>query len=169
MTILNSDHLIDQGDRLSRRQGAGAPRQTDLRRAVSSAYYALFHAVLLATADLVVGQARRNSPIYALVYRTPDHRSIKRIFGQILSNSLPVRLQSCVPEGGFGPDMTAFARAFVELQEKRERSDYDPLYRITASEAALTVGTSRVALEHWLSVPREQRDTILLLCLFPSR
>jgi hypothetical protein len=151
------------------RPAAGAPRQADLRRAVSSSYYALFHAVLSGAGDLIVGQARRNTAIYSLVYRTPNHRAVKKLFNQILSHNPKDPIQSYLPEGGFGADAIAFARAFVELQEKRERSDYDPLYRISASEAALAIATGRAALIHWAAMPREQRETILLLSLFQLR
>mgnify|MGYP000459207315 CR=1 FL=1 len=167
MTILNSEHLIDQGDRLATRPAAGAPRQADLRRAVSSAYYALFHAVLLGAADLVVGQARRSSVIYSLVYRTPNHGQVRKRFNEVLNNSGAVL--SYLNQGEFGADAIAFARAFVELHEKRHLSDYDPLYRITASEAAVAIATGRAALVHWNAIPREQKDVILLLCLFQAR
>lgn len=76
---------------------------------------------------------------------------------------------SYLNEAEFGADAVAFARAFVELYEKRHSSDYDPLYRITVSEAALTVATGRAALIHWNAIPREQKEAILLACLFQTR
>jgi hypothetical protein len=56
MPVLNPDHLFDQAERLVATTAGGAPRQADLRRAVSSVYYGLFHAILTAAADLFVGR-----------------------------------------------------------------------------------------------------------------
>jgi hypothetical protein len=42
--VIDPDHLLKQAQRLARPPRPGAPRQADLRRAVSSAYYAIFHA-----------------------------------------------------------------------------------------------------------------------------
>jgi hypothetical protein len=50
VTILNPDHLFDQADRLIV-STAGPPRQVDLRRAISAAYYGVFHIVATAVAD----------------------------------------------------------------------------------------------------------------------
>lgn len=41
---------------------ARRPRQTNLRRAVSTTYYALFHCLAKCCADMVVGGAGRSSP-----------------------------------------------------------------------------------------------------------
>jgi hypothetical protein len=77
MPVLNPDHLLDQADRLTTPPVGGAPRQADLRRAISTAYYALFHAVLTEAADDLMGSTQRQSARYALVYRSIDHRAIR--------------------------------------------------------------------------------------------
>ena len=46
MPIPNPEHLLDQAERLAA-TGTGAPRQTNLRRAISAAYYAVFHRTLV--------------------------------------------------------------------------------------------------------------------------
>lgn len=78
MAVLNPDHLLEQADRLLAPPGGGAPRQVDLRRAISNAYYSLFHAVLTDAADDFVGSTHRQSPRYALVYRSVDHKSLRK-------------------------------------------------------------------------------------------
>src|SRR4051794_12882066 len=55
VTIPNAEHLLDQAERLIAPGGRGAPRQVDLRRAISNSYYALFHAVSMAGADQFIG------------------------------------------------------------------------------------------------------------------
>jgi hypothetical protein len=50
MATLNPDHLLAQAERLIRAPPAGPPLQVDVRRAISAAYYSVFHAVLTAAA-----------------------------------------------------------------------------------------------------------------------
>jgi hypothetical protein len=51
VAIFNSDHLFEQADKLIVSQ-AGRPRQADIRRAISAAYYA---ALAIATARAALG------------------------------------------------------------------------------------------------------------------
>ena len=74
---MNPEHLFEQAESLIQAPAAGRPRQVDLRRAISAAYYALFHAILAAAADLVIGTTRRSTVLYELVYRSIDHRALK--------------------------------------------------------------------------------------------
>ena len=55
MSVPDPDHLLDQADRLIASTGGGTARQVDLRRAISNAYYALFHAVTAQAVDDLVG------------------------------------------------------------------------------------------------------------------
>jgi hypothetical protein len=79
VTILNPDHLFEQADKLISPPPAGPPRQVDLRRAISSSYYGLFHACLVAAADEFVGVTQRATSRYALVYRSIDHKTLREV------------------------------------------------------------------------------------------
>ena len=61
MPVPNPDHLLDQADRLITSQGRGAPRQADLRRAISTAYYSVFHAIVTNATDDLVGSTQRQT------------------------------------------------------------------------------------------------------------
>ena len=61
-----SDDLLD----IARRLAEGNPTQADLRRAVSSVYYAVFHAICQSNADTLVGdnpQDRMSRPGVRLI------------------------------------------------------------------------------------------------------
>lgn len=169
MPILNPEHLLDQADRLLRPQGGGAPRQADLRRAISNAYYAVFHAVVTEAADELVGKAYRTSPRYALAYRSIDHRSLRELCGDIRKLTLPAKYSAYSPRGGFGPDLVALANAVVDLQEKRHLADYDPLYRVNISDAVLAVATARSALQRFSAANRSSRKMFVSLLAFSPR
>src|SRR5271169_6918475 len=91
------EHLLDQADALMAVIGE---RQTDLRRAISNAYYALFHLALTAAADMVAGADQRATPRYSLVYRSVDHSRLQALCSQIRKRS-PQNV-ALIPAGGFG-------------------------------------------------------------------
>lgn len=107
MPILSPEHLLDQADRLIV-PPAGAPRQADLRRAISNAYYSLFHAVATAAADDFVGRTKRSSPRYALVYRSIDHGSLRKLCEDAVKSTLPSKYSRYAPMGGFDAELLAF-------------------------------------------------------------
>jgi hypothetical protein len=169
MSILDPDHFLDQADRLIISTGGGVPRQVDLRRAISSSYYALFHAVTTEAADDLVGRTHRQSPRYQLVYRSIEHRSLLRLWQDIVKTTLPAKYAGYEPTGGFGPDLQAFADAVIDLQEKRNRADYDPLFRVTRSEALPATETGRAALARFRNANRTLRKVFLSLAVFSLR
>jgi hypothetical protein len=128
MPVLNPEHLLDQADRLITPPGGGAPRQADLRRAISNAYYAVFHAVIAQTADYIVGKTNRASTRYELVYRSINHKSLRKLCNVVKNPPLPANYSRYSPKGGFGSDLTALATAVIDLQEKRHLADYDGDY-----------------------------------------
>jgi hypothetical protein len=69
VAILNPDHLFEQADKLIAPQ-IGRPRQADVRRAISSAYYGIFHAVATKAVDQVIGATNRDKAHYGLAYRS---------------------------------------------------------------------------------------------------
>lgn len=169
MSVPDPDHLLDQADRLIASTGGGTARQVDLRRAISSAYYALFHAVVTEATDDFVGRTHRQTPRYMLVYRSVGHKSLRRLCEDIVKENLPSRYSRFAPEGGFGPDLQFFANTLVELQDRRHLADYDPLLRATRSTAVLTVQRSRDALERLRDSNRTLRRALLTLVIFPPR
>lgn len=95
------------------------PRQTTLRRAISTGYYSLFH--------LLVGDYTalfsEDPSIRAAIGRTVNHRdmvSVARDFSQA-SLQMPKSLQ------GKGlvasPELIAVAQAFIDLQVERHDAD----------------------------------------------
>lgn len=182
MPVVNPDHLLDQADRLVGPPAGGAPRQADLRRAISNAYYAVFHAVVTEAADQLAGRTQRHSPRYALVYRSVDHGRLRAVCNGIkeLQNwkkkakgqnkvKSPPKLASYEPKGGFGPNLSALADAVGDLQEKRNLADYDPLFRVNMSDAALAVATARTAIARFKNANAAKRKAFVSLLVFPPR
>ena len=94
----------------------GSPSEANLRRAVSTAYYAAFHALSQSCADTLVGPYSTVSTRehWITAYRSLEHRQVRNRFnnrGRMASFSGQVR---------------DFARGFANLQDLRHRADYDP-------------------------------------------
>ena len=106
---MNPRDLLDTARRLAH-PGAAQPTQADLRRAVSTAYYALFHCLAAAAADLLTGSDR--SPEWHQVYRALEHGKAKR---------------ACRQQGAlraFPMEIHSFAEMFADLQGARHAADY---------------------------------------------
>lgn len=146
--------------------GVGAPRQADLKRAISTAYYAVFHAVLTEASDEFVGKTQRQSPRYALVYRSVGHGQLKSLCVDISKRTPPTKYRPYIPPGGFGPDVQAFATALADLQEKRHTADYDPLARFSRADALFAASTARNAVARLASAGGQKKKAFLTLVAF---
>ena len=94
----------------------GDPSEANLRRAVSTAYYAAFHALSQSCADCLAGpdpapSAREH---WVNAYRALDHQQVRKKF----SNQRGMAT--------FSGQIRGFALKFVELQDQRHSADYDP-------------------------------------------
>ena len=107
--------LVKTGRRLL--GGRGRPRQSDLKKATSAAYYAMFHALCKICADCFVGGSGGNdktSAAWRRVYRSVEHGFAR---AQCKNDQALARF----PQG-----MQFFADHFAELQEKRHEADTTP-------------------------------------------
>jgi hypothetical protein len=169
VAILNPEHLLEQAEKLIRLAPPGAPRQVDIRRAVSAAYYSVFHATMAAAADAFVGRGHRVSEQYSLVYRSIDHRGFKELCSVVQRSPLPARYRPHRSSGAFSPDLRAFATSAAELQDYRHAADYDPRRSFHISDGVLAIILARAALRHWAAAARDERTTFLMVLLFPPR
>jgi hypothetical protein len=159
---MNPQHLLDQATRLAT-ETAGRPRQADLRRAVSTAYYALFHLLTQAGAACV---SRRNRE---LVTRCFGHSDMKAISQRFSGTTPPTPLQPFV--ASVPADLNFVAKAFVALQEARHIADYDirPVMNFSRQAAVELVNRAREAFDAWERVRNDPTAEVYLLAmLFPK-
>lgn len=168
MALINPEHLFEQADGLVATQ-AGRPRQADVRRAISAAYYGVFHAIITQGVNLFVGATNQNSKNYGLAYRSVDHAWLRELCREVQKPTLPNRYRLYEPNNGFGPNIQAFAIALVDLQEKRHVADYDITATMRQSDAVLAVKTARAALRRFSKASKTRRNLFLGLLLFRPR
>jgi hypothetical protein len=199
LAILNPDHLLEQARRLIRPGNTigagsirpkGAPRQVDLRRAVSSAYYSVFHLVAAALADQFVGvtfrPARNPSQImqrYGAAYRAFSHKRLGDLCVDLARQTPPRKYDPHLPRTKPSPDrqlsaaFVAFAEAVVQLQEARHDADYNPVKTFRRSDAVTSVAVASLAIALWRgrgtmnggSMTADDRAALLTLLLFDPR
>jgi hypothetical protein len=156
------EHLFEQANSLT----TDGARPTDLRRAISNAYYALFHVVLTAATDMIIGADQRATPRYSLVYRSVDHSQLRNLCARVsATNPQNVAL---IPAGGFGR-VADFARITFNLHELRNRADYDPSIEFTLDEARVAVSEAEQAVKWFGEGSAEQRQAFLTMLLFKQR
>jgi len=152
---LNRD-LIVTARRLAR-ANPKRPRQADLRRAVSTAYYAAFHALAGECADRFVGTGHgRSRGAWRQAYRALEHGFAKDACKQ--TENL-----------GFPAAITDFAGAFVQLQEERHRADYDPDARYTRAEVQILIVLAEEAAMSLRNAPINDRTAFAVLVLTRRR
>jgi hypothetical protein len=160
--IPNSDQYLNQAEHLI---DLSPGRQADLRRAISTAYYAVFHAVMKAAADAYIGRANEKSTEYVLAYRHIEHAGLKNACETIKRQSFADDGQP----GQFNPDLRAFAGAVVELQARRHAADYDPSLYLYVLDARTVVATARDAVNRFRNLPSDQRLKFLFLLMVKPR
>ncbi len=148
--------LLDAAFRLAS-ASRGRPAQPYLKRAVSTAYYALFEALARECADSFVGTGRaRGTPAWVHVYRALEHGLAKGACLQARNLGLP-------------PNIIAFADAFTALQEQRHRADYDPVARFSRADVIDWITLADAAIRSLRSVTRTERRYFAVLVLLRRR
>lgn len=169
MAILNPDHLFEQAEALIS-PGTGRPRQVDVRRAVSAAYYALFHAIITAATDQFIGVTNRDESRYGLVYRSVGHGWLRDLCEEIQKQTLHSKFRRYEPSGSASVSTSLTLRAaVVEPQEKRYAADYDVMVRMNRLDATIAIAQARAALGRFDTASQTERLAFLSLLLFPPR
>jgi hypothetical protein len=149
---------------------AGAPPpDAQLRRAVSTAYYAVFHAALTAAAERFMGVGKTASAGYALLYRGFNHGQMRRLCEEVDKSSLGPRLHQQLGRAAVHPELRTFATNFVGLQQLRHMADYDPHVQLFHADAVDAVSAAEQAIDALARAPDDERADFLALLLANTR
>jgi len=118
-----------------------SPNQAELRRAVSTVYYALFHLLVSETTLNWSRDTSRNA-----LGRMFDHGLMKRVSDRVADSKR-------TPFTGEDPtsvsELRWVAEAFAQLQERRHIADYDNGTLWTPLEAVVAVARAEAAFIVW--------------------
>ena len=137
----------------------GRPRETNLRRAVSTTCYALFHCLASCCADAIAGgsPASRDPLAWNQAYRALEHRNARK------------RCESQRLLARFPPDIRNFAQQFANLQIKRHRADYDPNSRFFKNEVVQDILEVENVIRRFTMTPLKDRRAFVAYVLLPIR
>lgn len=134
------DDLLEQALHLAKRERK-RPRQASLRRAISTAYYALFH--------LLIAEAVSNWRITSqrpLLARAFEHNRMKAASGRAASSVY----------AGADPTVVAHLRnvasAFNQLYEDRHTADYDNATQWSRTEVLTQINLVQQAFTSWRAI-----------------
>jgi uncharacterized protein (UPF0332 family) len=145
--------LLDVARRLAK-ANPKRPAQPYLKRAVSTAYYAMFEALSQECARSFVG--KKNCKAWYQVCRSLEHTFAKSQCKRATQKSFPSGVQ-------------AFAYSFARLQEDRHIADYDHSSFFTRAEVLLKIQEAEIAIQKLKSAPRFDRRAFAVWVMFKTR
>ena len=162
--MLDSHELMDAAWDLADKGGALPPDNAYLRRAVSTAYYAVFHMLLGAGAERFVGAGRANQAAYTLMYRSFNHGRMLDGCRALQASTLKGEFKTALGRDAVSFDMQDVAASFTNFHGHRQKADYDPgsqfqyfdVFDILLSADLVITAFKRV-------LPAEKTDVLALL------
>ena len=157
--ILKSLDFIATARDLAGANSKGRPRETNIRRAVSSTYYALFHCLATCNANMLVGGpgANRSQPAWRQAYRGLQHGTARQ---RCERQNIIIR---------FPDEIQDFAERFVDMQQKRHEADYDPDATFSKSDVIQDITDAEDVIRCFNSVPVRDRRAFAVYVLLPLR
>ena len=136
----------------SRLLAGGQPSQEALRRAVSTAYYAMFHALTTSNADLIVGlRTLANESDWIATYRSLQHYRAEN------------------PLHGwphlFTPQMQNFAVVIGIIKRRRENADYNPATNFEQNQVLIWINRAEQAIIDFNAASPQERAMVAIATL----
>jgi uncharacterized protein (UPF0332 family) len=148
--------------RLERRR----PKQASLRRAVSTAYYALFHLLVgEATRMMFLGRWGDRNRFRAVIARGFTHSGMVGARKSFYAASLPAGISGMLGPVIIAPDLRYVAEAFVRLQRERHRADYDLSASFSRTEVTSLLRALDGAIEAWRRIRNDDVARFFLRAL----
>ena len=156
---MNTETLIWIARQLARIDSSETPINDELRKAISCAYYALFHALCNCVADQWTGldQQLKGSDAWVQAYRLLEHGKIKNACIKICSSKR------------FPEDLIAMAQVFMIVQSMRLRADYDPMSIFSLDETIDTIDLVEEAIRKLRNADANDRMAFISFLAFPHR
>lgn len=160
---IDPSKLIEAAEELAHHKtGAGRPRPVWLRRAVSTAYYGLFHCICLEAVRHMLPSGREEQQL--LMARTFGHAEIKECCMWIDGRQGCSRrgVQRLVRELK-SASIVSVAGSFCDLQEARHQADYDHLAVFSKAATIAHIADARRSIGQVISAPPDERAAFFSL------
>lgn len=154
-----ANDLLEQARHLASREPK-RPKQASLRRAVSSAYYALFH--LLTTAAVSKWKPSRQRSALARAF---DHSVMYQACKKTNDKNF------VTPNAANVRHLKRLANIFMQLQQQRHAADYDNSKPWGRTEVLTHIDMAQEAFDSWAAIRADEiaEDFLLQLLIERSR
>lgn len=159
-----AEDLLEQAESLARREPK-RPKQASSRRAISTAYYGVFHLLTGETAGLLLrGTKARLRSALARAFSHSEMAAASKSFG---SGTMIDILARSIGTASVPTDLRIVAAAFINLQQARHEADYDLATSVSRQDARDLIERARAAFQAWQRVKGTQEAIayrVALLC-----
>ena len=151
--------LLDQASILSGLDPM-EPKQASLRRAISAAYYSLFHLLI----DDGARRITANPSLQPYVARSFQHTAVKDAANKVIAQSMktppwPAPLFTASIE----PELIRVCNTFVDLQSLRHSADYNTAISFKRAEVIVAISRAQAAHQDWALLNSSDNATVFLL------
>lgn len=137
--------LLQQARELAEHQtGAGRPRPEWLRRAVSTAYYAVFHDVALRVSRHLLPQGSQADR--RRLCRSIGHRELREVCESVKKPKGRAHYRPIIERLHQDQQLARLAESIADLQEQRHQADYDHLEPFSKERVLLALEVAETAL-----------------------
>lgn len=156
--------LLDQADHLAT-VDLRRPRHANLRRAVSAAYYSLFHLFVDEATMMMFGGTGSRKDFRNVLARGFSHASMRDTCRSFAGGTLPTGIAATVGQINIPSDLQTAAEIFVQLQQYRHHADYNLAYRFSRFPVSEIVRDTKDAHAAWGRVRNQEVARFFLMCL----
>ena len=137
------------------------PLQASLRRAVSAAYYSLFHLLVDEAVNRMISAPRDS--LRDCLRRAFAHTNMRTVAQQFARGDVSPKLSPGLDGQLLQPELVNVAATFVDVQQARHEADYDTARRFTRMEVLDLIDRVEQATNDWHDVRRTgPADTFLV-------
>ena len=154
--------LLEQAKRLATLD-VKKPKQASLRRAISAAYYAVFHLLVDEACRVQIGAQHNQAPFRQVLGRAFAHGVMKEACKSFGGGTLKKGVAKGLPVGFTIPgEIRELADTFVDLQEKRHLADYDLTERFKRSDVLMLIKQVEQRVEDFRNLATSNEKRFLL-------
>jgi hypothetical protein len=170
MSRLSADLLKQARDLAS--QDPSRPKAASIRRAISTAYYALFHFLIDESTGILIGTSRKDKPLRHLLSRCFQHAAMAKACKQIFDLSRHPAGVTAPGYAAFVPfflkhskDLQVVAKTFTDRQGHRILADYDLGTNHSRFDALISVKDVDEAMRAWNRIKKADPSFVKLMAV----
>ena len=164
-----ADDLLQQAkdllDSSSGSDGRGRPRQANLRRAISTAYYSLFSLLVDAVATEVVGGGKKEKLLRGYVIRSISHDRTLTVCKGFASRNPEDPVKDVLAPHKISENLVDIAYTCCELQGQRHEADYNFVRIFQKEEAISLIDETAKAHKKWKAIKDHEATKVFLVAL----